>query len=72
MVSTRNPAGVLSVHAGFADEHIIQGIVEHMAHVKDTGYVRRRDYDRVRFTLIRFRMKEFMLKPVGVPLIFYL
>ena len=72
VVRTRNPAGILAVHPGLPDKNIIQRIVEHVAHMKDTRHVRRRNDDCIRLSFIRLRMKELLLQPPGVPLVFNL
>ena len=54
VVCTGHPAGVLAVHTSLADEHVVQGVVEYVAHMKDSGHVWRRNYNGVRFFLVRF------------------
>ena len=72
VVRTGDPAGVLAVHAGLTDEDIIEGIVEHVSHVKDTRHIRRRNHDGVRLFFIGFTVKELVCQPIGVPLVFHL
>ena len=69
MVCSGHPACILAVHPCLTDEHIIEGIIQYMSHVQDSGHVRWRDYDCIRFPLIRFRMKEFVFKPIGIPFV---
>ena len=71
VVGTGDPAGVPAVHAGLADEHVVECIVEHMSHVQDAGDVRRRDHDGIRLPVVGFGMEAFMLQPVGVPLVLH-
>ena len=57
VVGTWHPAGVLAVHAGFADEYVVKGIVEHVTHVKDTCHIGRRNYDCIGGPGIGLRVK---------------
>ena len=50
VVGSRHPAGILAVHPGLADEHVIEGVVEHVAHMKDTRHVWRRDHNGIWFS----------------------
>ena len=43
MVCARHPAGVLALHAGTANEDVLNRIIEHVAHVEHTRHVGRRD-----------------------------
>ncbi len=70
VVGTRHPAGVLAVHTCLTDKDILDGVVEHVAHMEDTSHVRWWYHYRVRLPFIRFRMKELVLEPVGVPFVF--
>ena len=47
MVGARLPEHVLAAHALEAAEHVLQRVVERVAHVQRAGDVRRRDDDRV-------------------------
>ena len=49
MVGARHPEGILAVDAGLADEYILYGVVEHVAHVEHTRHVGRRNHDGVGF-----------------------
>ena len=71
MVCARHPTSVLAVHPGLADQHVIQRVVQHMAHVKDARHVRWRNYYRIWFFLIRFRVEALVLGPPGVPFVLY-
>ena len=52
VVGAGNPAGVLTVHTGLADQHVIECVIEHMAHVENSSHIRRRDNDGVRLLVI--------------------
>ena len=69
VIRARHPAGVLAVHARLADKHIVDGVVEHMAHVEDSRHVRRRDDYCIWFTAVRLRMEALVLRPICVPLV---
>ena len=71
MVRSGHPAGVLAVHAGLADENIVKGIVKHVAHVKYSRHIWRRNHYGIRLFFIRFTVEKLMGKPVGIPLVFY-
>ncbi len=72
VVRSRYPAGVFAVHAGLADEHIVQRVVQHVSHVQDTRHVRRRNHNRIGFFIIRFRMEKLIIQPVGIPFVLHL
>ena len=57
MIRARNPAGILAFHSGTADKDILNRVVKHVSHVKDTRNIRGRDDDGVRFTSVGFRTK---------------
>ena len=42
VVGTGNPAGIFSLHTGAADQNILDGIVQAVPHVQDTGNIWRR------------------------------
>ena len=54
VVGTGHPAGVLAVHTRLAYEHVVQGVVEHMAHMEYARYVGRGDNNRVGLPGVRF------------------
>ena len=72
MVGAWHPEGVLAHHARTADEDILNGIVEHMAHMEHAGYVWRRNHDAVGFTLVGNGMEHFVALPVFIPFVFNL
>ena len=49
VIGSRLPQHVAAAHALEAAEHVLQRVVEGMAHVQRAGDVRRRNDDRVRF-----------------------
>ena len=60
-----------ALHSGAPDEHVLNGVVQHVSHVQHTRDVgwRNDDAERLLFR-IWFRMKITFLHPVGVPLAF--
>ena len=54
VVGSGNPAGILAVHAGLADEHVVKGIVQHVAHVENTCHIGRRDDYSIGFAFVGF------------------
>ena len=67
VVHARYPAGVLARHAGAAHQHVLQRVIEHVTHVEHARYVGGRNYDRIGFALIGFRVKQAFFDPVVVP-----
>ena len=51
VIGAGHPQGVVALHAPPADEHVLQRVVECVAHMKGAGHVRRRDDDRVRLAV---------------------
>ena len=47
VVGAGDPAGGFAFETGAADEGVLEGVIEHMAHVQDAGDVGRRDDDGV-------------------------
>ncbi len=72
VVRTGDPAGILPVHAGLADENVVERIVEHVSHVQDTCHIGRRNHDGIRFLPVGFAVEKFVFQPVAVPLVFNL
>ncbi len=71
VVGARHPQRVFALHAPPADEHILNGIIERVAHVQNTGHIRRRNHDGGRIPgLRRVHCKGLFLQPLGVPLFF--
>ena len=67
VVGTRHPAGIFSLHAGAADQYVLNGLVEHVSHVQHTRHVRGRNNDRIGFALVRSRVKIVVFQPIFVP-----
>ena len=72
MVCAWHPTGVFSLHPGPPDQHILDGVVQHVAHVEHPGDIGGRDDHRIRLPIVGDRMKVSSLQPVGVPLVFSL
>ena len=72
VVGAGYPAGLAAFHARFADQDILDGIVEHVAHVQDSCHIGWRDDDSVGlFVRIGSGLKESLVHPVLIPLVFY-
>ena len=54
MVGARHPQGVLTLHTGTTHQNVLDGVVQHMAHVQHTCYIGRWDDNRVGLTTIGF------------------
>ena len=67
MVGTRHPAGVLALHTGTAHQNVLDGVVEHVAHVEHTRHVGRWDYDCIGLTSVGFAGEKFVVEPVLIP-----
>ena len=67
VVGTRHPAGILALHTCATHQHVLQRVVQHMAHMQHTSYVGGRNYDGVSLALIGRRVEEFMINPIVVP-----
>jgi len=70
MVGTRNPTSVLALHPGAANQHILNGIVEHVPHVQNPGHVGRWDYYAIRFASVGYGTEKSVVHPVLVPFVF--
>ncbi len=47
MVGARLPEHILAAHPLEPDQHILEGMVQRMAHMQDAGDIRRRDHDAI-------------------------
>ena len=54
VVGARHPASVLAVHTRFSYQHVVERVVEHVAHMKYAGHIWRRNHDGIRFASVRF------------------
>ena len=71
MVGSRQPEGIEPVHPFIADQDVLQGIVQGMAHMKDPGDIGRRDDDgKGLLAFIHGAPEMFLPVPVLVPLLF--
>ena len=71
VVGSGDPAGVLAVHPCLADEHVIERIVEHVAHMQDARDIGRGNHNRIGGPFVRLRMKKLVLQPVGIPFVLH-
>ena len=67
MVGTGNPASIFALHAGFADQHILDRIVEHMPQMQDTGHIGGGGDHGISIAIVRFAAKTPALGPSLVP-----
>ena len=71
MIGSGEPAALISLHPVPAQENILKSVVQNMTHRQDSGHVRRRNHDGIRFLIrIRFPFEKSVLLPKGVPLLF--
>src|SRR5262249_55561008 len=63
VVGPRHPFGVKPLHPPPADEHILEGVVERVAHVQGPGHIRWRDDDRIRRPPVRLAVAVVLLGP---------
>ena len=70
VVGTRHPAGVLALHPRAADEDILDGVVQHVAHVEHAGHVGRRDDHGVGLPVVRDAAEGLGVFPDLVPAVF--
>ena len=70
VVGARHPQRLVALHALGADQDILKGLVERMAHMELAGYVRRRDNDGIGFLFrVDFGMEEAGVVPEAVQLV---
>ena len=70
VIGARHPQRLVALHALGADEDILQGLVECVAHVQLAGNIRRRDNDGVRFLVrIDLGVEEAGIDPELVQLV---
>jgi hypothetical protein len=67
VVGTGNPAGVLAVQARLTNQHVLNGVVQHVPHVQHARDVRWRDHNGVGLPLVGFAVEIVLLQPVLVP-----
>ena len=61
MVGTWHPASILAQHTCAAHENILDGIVEHVAHVKHTRHVGWGDDHCIGLAAVGLRVEEFVV-----------
>ena len=71
VVGAGHPQSILALHARTAHENILNGIVEHVAHVQHAGHVWRRYYNSIGLACIGFAVEKLVLKPISIPPVFY-
>ena len=69
VVGARHPKSIFAVHSGATDKNVLNGIVEHVTHVKDSGDVWRRNHDTIGFATVGFAMEKIVVHPVGIPFV---
>ena len=73
VVGAGHPQGGIALHPLGADEHILHGVIQRMAHVELTGHVRRGHDDGVRLLVgVRFRVEVAAVLPELVDAVFHL
>ena len=68
VVGTRHPAGVLALHAGAANQNVLDGVVEHVAHVQHTRHIGGRNHNGIGLTAVGAGAEKFVVQPVLIPL----
>ena len=71
MVRARYPAGILSLHACSTHEDVLNGFIEHVAHVEHTRHVGGRNHHGVGLPVVGLRGEEVVVGPILVPLSFH-
>ena len=69
MVGAGNPARVPAVHARLADQHVVECVVEHMAHMKYARHVGRRYDYCIGFPVVGLGVEAPVLQPVRIPFV---
>ena len=70
VVGAGHPAGILAFHAGTTHQNVLDGVVEHVAHVEHARHIGWRNNDGVGFATIRFRTEQLVVCPVLIPFTF--
>ena len=70
VVGSRHPAGILALHPRAADEDILNGVVEHVAHVEHARHVGRGDHYGVGLPVVRDAAEGLGVFPDLVPAVF--
>lgn len=73
LIRTKRMQGYAALYPLGADEHILHGVIQRMAHVELTGHVRRGHDDGVRLLVgVRFRVEVAAVLPELVDTVFHL
>ena len=67
VVGPRNPTGIEPTQPGAAHQNVLNGVVEHVAHVQNAGHVGRRNDNGVGLPVVRDGLKMLIFQPVGIP-----
>ena len=67
VVGAGHPQGILPLHACAAHEDVLNGVVEHVPHVKHACHVGRGNHDGVGLSSVGFRTEQAVVKPILVP-----
>ena len=67
VVSTRHPACILAFHAGTTYKNVLDGVVQHVAHMQHTGHIGRWDDDGIWFAAIGLTAEKLVVQPILVP-----
>ena len=70
VVGSRHPAGVLALHPRAADKDILDGVVQHVAHVEHAGDVGRGNHHGVGLPVVRDAAEGLGVFPDLVPAVF--
>ncbi len=71
VIRSGHPKGIFAHHARAADKYVLDGVVEHVAHMKHSCHIRRRDYYCIRLTRIGHGFEKLMVKPIGIPFVLH-
>ena len=72
MVGAWYPQSILAIKACLAHQNILNGIIEHMSHVKHARHIWRRNNYCIRLTSVRLRLEQSVLYPIFIPFAFNL
>src|SRR6056297_634775 len=73
MISSRQPESVVSLHPSMSNENILDCIIHHMSHMKDTSHIGRWNSDYIGFLItVLIRLEIFIVLPVFIPFFLYI
>ena len=61
MVGARYPAGILALHTSVANEDVLYGLVQHVAHVEHARHVGRRNDHGIRLAAVGLRAEQLIV-----------